>query len=154
MPTCGSPVGDGATRTRTGPDAAVSATGHDQVRQGADLPAGAIPPHRTWFPDRFNFYVVAFNTTKVQRSQIPSTYEGFADPKWKGRITVEATDAEWMATIVKTWGVEKGTAYFRKLAALRPDVRTGHILLANLVVAGEVPVALTAYNSSSARARR
>jgi iron(III) transport system substrate-binding protein len=114
----------------------------------ADLPAGAIPAHRTWFPDRFNFYVVAFNTMKVQRSQIPSTYEGFADPKWKGRITVEATDAEWMATIVKTWGVEKGTAYFRKLAALRPDVRTGHILLANLVVAGEVPVALTAYNSN------
>jgi iron(III) transport system substrate-binding protein len=114
----------------------------------SDLPSAAIPPHRTWFPDRFNFYVVAFNTTKVQRSQIPMTYEGFADPKWKGRITVEATDAEWMATIIKTWGVAPGTAYFRKLAALRPDVRTGHILLANLVVAGEVPVALTAYNSN------
>ena len=114
----------------------------------SDLPSAAIPPHRTWFPDRFNFYVVAFNTTKVQRSQIPMTYEGFTDPKWKGRITVEATDAEWMATIIKTWGVATGTAYFRKLAALRPDVRTGHILLANLVVAGEVPVALTAYNSN------
>src|SRR5690349_2361798 len=36
VPTCGSPVGDGATRTRTGP-AAVSATGHHPVRQRADL---------------------------------------------------------------------------------------------------------------------
>jgi iron(III) transport system substrate-binding protein len=114
----------------------------------ADLPPGAIPGHRTWFPDRFNFYVVGFNTTKVQRSQIPATFEGFLDPKWKGRIAIEATDAEWMATLVKTWGEAKGLDYFRKLAALRPDVRKGHILLANLIVAGEVPVGLTAYNSN------
>ena len=120
----------------------------------ADLPAGAIPAHRTWFPDRFNFYVVAFNTAKVQRAQIPATYEGFADPRWKGRIAVEATDAEWMATIVKTWGAARGTDYFRRLSALRPDVRRGHILLANLVVAGEVPVGLTAYNSNIVALKR
>src|SRR5690348_3936880 len=35
VPTCGSPVGDGATRTRTGRP--VSATGHHPVRQRADL---------------------------------------------------------------------------------------------------------------------
>lgn len=114
----------------------------------ADLPATAIPPHRSWFPDRFNFYVVAYNTTKVQRSEIPTTYEGFTDPRWKGRIAVEATDAEWMATIVKTWGATKGMDYFRRLAALRPEVRQGHVLLASLVAAGDVPVGLTAYNSN------
>jgi iron(III) transport system substrate-binding protein len=114
----------------------------------ADLPAAAIPRHRSWFPDRFNFYVVAYNTTKVQRSQIPATYEGFADPKWKGRIALEATDAEWMATLVKTLGTAKGMDYFRRLAALQPDVRRGHILLATLIAAGEVPVGLTAYNSN------
>ena len=114
----------------------------------ADLPAGAIPAHRTWFPDRLNFYVVGFNTNKVQRSEIPATYEGFLDPKWKGRIAIEATDAEWMATLIKTWGDAKGMDYFRKLSAIQPDVRRGHILLANLVVAGEVPVGLTIYNSN------
>ena len=114
----------------------------------ADLPATSIPAHRTWFPDRFNFYVVGFNTTKVRRAEIPATYEAFADPKWKGRIALEATDAEWMATIVKAWGEPKGLEYFRKLSALRPDVRRGHVLLANLVVAGDVPVGLTTYNSN------
>lgn len=114
----------------------------------ADLPTAAIPAHRSWFPDRFNFYVVAYNTGKVQRSEIPATYEGFADPKWKGRIAIEATDAEWMATLVKTWGSAKGMDYFRKLAALRPEVRQGHVLLAALVAAGEVPIGLTAYNSN------
>jgi iron(III) transport system substrate-binding protein len=114
----------------------------------ADLPAAAIPPHRTWYPDRMNFFVVAYNTQKVQRSEIPATYEGFLDPKWKGRIGIEATDAEWMATLIKTWGNDKGMDYFRKLSAMKPDVRKGHVLLAELIAAGEVPVGLTVYNSN------
>jgi iron(III) transport system substrate-binding protein len=114
----------------------------------ADLPAAAIPPHRTWMPDRMNYFVVGYNTQKVQRSELPATYEGFTDPKWKGRIGLEATDAEWMATLIKTWGHEKGMDFFRKLSAMRPDVRKGHVLLAELVAAGEVPVGLTMYNSN------
>jgi len=120
----------------------------------ADLPAAAIPTHRSWFPDRLNSYVVGFNTTKVRRSEIPATYDGFADPKWKGRIGVEATDVEWMATIIKTWGEGKGMDYFRRLSALRPDVREGHILLATLVAAGEIPVGLTMYDSNIVTLKR
>jgi iron(III) transport system substrate-binding protein len=114
----------------------------------ADLPADGIPPHRTWFPDRLNFFVVGYNTQKVQRADIPATYEGFLDPKWKGRIGIEATDSEWMAAIVKKWGDAKGMDFFRKLAAMKPDVRKGHVLLAQLVATGEVPVGLTMYNAN------
>jgi iron(III) transport system substrate-binding protein len=114
----------------------------------ADLPANAIPVHRSWFPDRLNFYVVGYNTNKVKRAEIPATYEGFADPKWKGRIGLEATDVEWMATLIKTWGDAKGMDYFRKLSALRPNVREGHVLFATLVAAGEIPIGLTLYNSN------
>lgn len=114
----------------------------------ADLPAAIIPRHRTWFPDRLNFYVVAFNTRRVQRSEIPSTYAGFADARWKGRIAVEATDAEWLATLVKNWPDGDGMGYFRRLAAVGLDVRKGHILLASLIAAGEVPVGLTTYSSN------
>ena len=120
----------------------------------ADLPAEAIPAHRTWFPDRLSFYVVAYNTTRVQRSEIPATYEGFADPRWKGRIAVEATDAEWMATLIKTGQAGSGMEFFRRLSALGPDVRRGHVLLANLVAAGEVPVGLTTYNSNVVSLKR
>jgi len=119
----------------------------------ADLPPAAVPSHRTWFPDRFNFYVVAYNTAKIQRAQIPKDYTGFADPKWKGRIAVEATDAVWMATLIKSGGAT-GLEYFRRLSALRPAVRQGHILLANLVVAGDIAVGLTAYHSNVVPLRR
>ena len=113
-----------------------------------DLPADGIPAHRSWFPDRLNFFVVGYNTQKVKRAEIPATYEGFLDPKWKGRIGIEATDSEWMAAIVKKWGEAKGMDYFRKLAAMQPDMRKGHVLLAQLVATGEVPVGLTMYNAN------
>jgi iron(III) transport system substrate-binding protein len=114
----------------------------------ADLPPNAIPAHRSWVPDRLNFFVVGYNTARIRRAEIPPTYEGFADPKWKGRIGLEATDTEWMATLIKAWGETKGMNYMRRLAALRPAVREGHVLLATLVAAGEVPVALTTYSSN------
>jgi len=115
----------------------------------ADLPPNAIPPHRQWLPDRMNFFVVAYNTQKVRRAELPDSYEGFADARWKGRIGIEATDAEWMATLIKAWGAEKGMAYFRRLAELKPDVRKGHVLLAELIAAGEVAVGLTVYNANA-----
>jgi iron(III) transport system substrate-binding protein len=120
----------------------------------ADLPASAIPAHRQWVPDRVNFFVVAFNTAKVKREEIPKSYSGFIDPKWKGRIGIEATDAEWMATLIKKWGEPTGMAYFRKLAEMKPDVRKGHILLAELIAAGEIPVGLTVYNSNAESLKR
>jgi len=120
----------------------------------ADLPASAVRPHRLWIPDRMNFLVVAYNTIKVRRDDLPQSYDGFLDPKWNGRIGIEATDAEWMATLIKQWGEERGVAYFRRLAAMRPDVRKGHVLLAELVGAGEIPVGLTIYNGNAESLKR
>lgn len=113
----------------------------------ADLPPQALSPSRPWVADRLNFFVVAFNTNKYKRADLPRHYEGFLDPKWKGQIGIEATDAEWMSTIVGKLGQERGMKLFERLAAMRPDVRKGHILLAEMVGANEVPVALTVYNS-------
>jgi len=120
----------------------------------ADLPPNAIPAHRQWIPDRVNFFVVAFNTAKVARDELPKSYKAFIDPKWKGRIGIEATDAEWMATLVKLWGEAAGMAYFRSLAEMKPDVRKGHVLLAELIAAGEIPVGLTVYNSNAESLKR
>jgi iron(III) transport system substrate-binding protein len=53
-----------------------------------------------------------------------------------------------MATLIKMWGADKGMDYFRRLSALKPDMRQGHVLLATLVAAGEVPVGLSMYSSN------
>ncbi len=108
----------------------------------------ALPAHRKWVSDRVNLFVVGYNTAKVKRNELPATYEGFADPKWKGKLGIEATDQEWLGAVIKYWGEERGMAFFRKLAAQKPDLRKGHILLAQLIAAGEIAVGLTAYSSN------
>jgi iron(III) transport system substrate-binding protein len=115
----------------------------------ADLPPGSVPKHGMWAADRLNFFVVAYNTNKVKAADLPRTYEGFLDPKWKGRITLEATDSEWMAGVVKTWGEPRGMAFMKKLAEMKPDLRKGHVLLAQLISSGEVEVGLTAYHANA-----
>ena len=115
----------------------------------ADLPAAIIPKHGQWVPDRLNFFVVAYNSKKLKPEDLPKTYEGFLDPKWKGRIAIEATDAEWMGGVVKHWGEARGMAFMRKLAEMKPDVRKGHVLLAQLIASGEVDVGLTAYHANA-----
>ena len=120
----------------------------------ADLPADSIPKHGLWVPDRLTFFVVAYNTNKVKAAELPKTYEGFLDPKWKGRIALEATDAEWMAGVVKTWGEARGMDFMRKLGATKPEMRKGHILLAQLISSGEIDVGLTAYHANAQSFKR
>ncbi|HEY4316789.1 MAG TPA: extracellular solute-binding protein [Herbaspirillum sp.] len=111
----------------------------------ADFPAAAVPAHHMWMPDRFNYLVTAYNTNKVKKEDLPKTYEGFKDPKWKGRVAIEAGDWDWMATVVQKMGQEKGTAFFKDFAATKPELRKGHPLMAQLIGSGEVQVGLTTF---------
>jgi iron(III) transport system substrate-binding protein len=120
----------------------------------ADLPSFAVPKSGMWVADRMTVYGVAFNTNAVKREELPATFEGFLEPKWKGKLGVEATDGEWMSAVVKAMGEQRGMEFMRKLAQQRPDVRKSHILLAELVSVGEVPVALTVYKSNADSIKR
>ena len=42
-------------------------------------------------------------------------------------------------------------AFFRKLADMKPQMRTGHTLMAELVASGEIPLAATIYNHNAER---
>lgn len=42
--------------------------------------------------DRFNAFVVDWNTEKVASSEIPDDIPDFADPKWDGRVALEIGD--------------------------------------------------------------
>jgi iron(III) transport system substrate-binding protein len=120
----------------------------------ADLLASAMPAHRGWMPDRLSYLGVAYNTRLVRRAELPPTYEGFLDPKWKGRVGLEAGDVVWLAGIVRQWGEPRGMEFFNALAQMRPDVRSGHTLLTQLVISGEIPVGLTVYSSSVEAGKR
>src|SRR5437016_11370975 len=110
-----------------------------------DVPAEILPAHRGYVPSRLTLYVLAYNTQRVAPADVPRTYEDLLQPRWAGRFAVEADDVAWFAAVVKAMGEANGLAYFRKLAAMRPSVRSGHTLMAELVAAGEIDVALDAH---------
>ena len=113
----------------------------------ADLIPGAIPPHREWLSMRLNIWVAAYNTKMVKKEELPKTYEDLAHPRWKGRLGIEGGDANWFSGVVKQMGEDRGLKVFRDIVAANGiSVRAGHTLLTNLVVAGEIPMALTVYN--------
>jgi len=115
----------------------------------AELPPWAIPAHRRWLSDRANLWVTGYNTDRLKRDELPTALERFAEPQWKGRLALEATDSDWMYGVIEFMGEERGVDFFRNLAALKPEMRKGHILVAQLVAAGEMPVCLTIYSGNA-----
>jgi iron(III) transport system substrate-binding protein len=120
----------------------------------ANLIPQAVAPHREWAGPRVYVFVQAYNTTKVKREELPRTYADLLQPRWKGRIAIEGKEQEWFFTLVRAMGEAQGLKFFRELAANGLSVRMGNALLTNLVVAGEVPFALTLYSYLPEQARR
>ena len=103
--------------------------------------------HQSWVGTRLLVFVLAYNTKLVRKTELPSSYDGFADPKWKGRLGIEADDSDWFATLSTLLGETDAQTLFRNIVATNGiSVRKGHTLLTQLVASGEVPLALTVYN--------
>lgn len=115
-----------------------------------DLPPAAFPKHRHYVADRFNFFTIGYNTHLVKPEEVPNSYQDLLHPRFVGKLGLEAGDVDWFAAMVKSMGEDKGLAFFRKLAESRPQMRTGHTLLGELVSAGEVPMAVI-YNHNIER---
>jgi iron(III) transport system substrate-binding protein len=112
-----------------------------------DLMPQAIPSHKEWVGTTLNVYVQAYNTEKIKKEDLPKTYQDLLDPKWKGRLGIEAEDQAWFATLMQVLGPDKGRKLFTDIVASNGvSVRKGHSLLANLVASGEVPLGLTIYH--------
>jgi iron(III) transport system substrate-binding protein len=113
----------------------------------ASLVAEAKFAHQSWVGTRLLIFAIAYNTNLVRKSDLPASYEGFADAKWKGKLAIEAEDSDWFATVSGLLGEAKAQSLFRSIVAANGvSMRKGHTLLTNLVASGEVPLALTVYN--------
>jgi iron(III) transport system substrate-binding protein len=121
----------------------------------AALIDAALPAHREWVGSRLNVFVQAYNTRLVSRDELPKSYADLRDPRWKGRLGIEAGDDDWFAGLVSALGEAEGLRLFREVVATNGiSVRRGHTLLTNLVAAGEVPLALTVYNFTAEQLKR
>jgi iron(III) transport system substrate-binding protein len=113
----------------------------------AEIVPAAVRPHGEWVGDRLNVISAGYNTNLIKPHDVPKSYEDLLDPKWKGKLAVEADDAVWFGALVTEMGEEKAVKYFRELVRRNGlSLRKGHTLIANLIVSEEVPFALTVYD--------
>jgi iron(III) transport system substrate-binding protein len=103
-------------------------------------------PHREWVATRVNIFAAVYNSKLISKEDAPVSYEALKDPKWKGKLGIEADDFDWFGSLAHIMGEQKVLTLFRDIKATNGfSLRKGHTLLTNLVAAGEVPLGLTVY---------
>jgi iron(III) transport system substrate-binding protein len=121
----------------------------------ADLIPQAFRPHGEWVASRLNIFSAAYNTNEVKTAEAPKRYEDLKNPRWKGRLAIEANDVDWFGTIVDKMGRDKAIPLFKDIVKTNGiSLRKGHTQLTNMVVAGDVPLALTVYSYKPEQLKR
>jgi iron(III) transport system substrate-binding protein len=113
----------------------------------ADIFQAAKQPHGEWVGDRLNIISQAYNPNLVKKADLPKSYEDLLNPRWKGKLGIEADDSVWFGTLASEMGEAKAVRLFREIARTNGlSVRKGHTLIANLIISGEIPFGITVYH--------
>lgn len=85
--------------------------------------------------------VVAFNTNVYKAGDLPENWEGFTEPKWKGKFELDSKP-KVLYQLVPAWGLDKVVQFTGQLKANKPQLRRGQNETMQLVAAGEIDVAI------------
>ncbi|MEE8438108.1 MAG: extracellular solute-binding protein [Micropepsaceae bacterium] len=119
-----------------------------------ELMEGSVSEGRAWIYSRLIVFVGAYNTARVSLADAPQSFEDLLDPKWNGRLTVEANDFGWIKGMANALGEDEATSLLRNIVdANGVGVRDGHGLITNMLASGEVEFTFTQYYEQAANAR-
>lgn len=119
-----------------------------QAPEAAAFPASLKEAQGLWTSTRQNTDVIGYNTDLVPKGQEPKSYDDLTDPKWKGKILIEAEDYEMYAALIhgKFGGdVARATDWLKKIMANQPELHKGHTETTELLAAGQGAIFLGAY---------
>jgi iron(III) transport system substrate-binding protein len=103
-----------------------------------------------WTESRTNTFVVSWNTELVAPAERPRAWEDLADPRWRGKLAIEAGDADWYMALRRYWTEEEGKSQEEadrlfEAIARNSIVFSGHSLVDELLAAGEFHVVVANY---------
>lgn len=113
-----------------------------------------LSPQRDFYPpsgkDKDGYFSVAslitmvlgYNSNMVKRAEVPKTYDDLLHPRWKGQMFLDNEAFDWFAVLLKHFGREKGMQFMRALAKQDVTLVRGRTAQAQLLVAGEKPIAI------------
>ena len=99
-------------------------------------------PQGHWNAVYINYYVPGYNTRQVSEKDAPKRWEDFLDARWKDKISIDQEEYPWYVTLLAAWGEEKTNKYMKALVRQNIQWRKGHALIAQLMGAGEFPLAI------------
>jgi iron(III) transport system substrate-binding protein len=105
-------------------------------------PASFRDPQDYWTSLYDLRYVLGFNTALVKTAEAPRDWTDLLDSKWRGKFGLEKEEYEWYAGLLEHWGESKTRNFMKALSRQDINWRKGHSLLAQLMAAGEFPLAL------------
>lgn len=111
-----------------------------------------------WTGTRFNVFVIGWNTKLVKKGEEPKSFEELADPKWKGKVSMELGDVDWF-TAMYDYYLSKGKSeaevkdLFTRVAANSKVVK-GHTVQGELLSAGQYAVTVSSYSHTIDKAAR
>ena len=102
----------------------------------------------------YAFRVFAFNPRKLNRKDVPKSWDELLLPKWKGEILFDESSLEEVMSLLAAWGKDKTVGYLTKLGRQNLLIRVGRDTTTQMMMAGEAPLAVTtyAYNNESLKA--
>ena len=97
-----------------------------------------------WLADRLNIMLPAWNTKLIKPGQEPRSWEDLADPRFKGKLTMELSDSDWYENVTKSW-LRHGKTQAQvddlwKRIVANANVAKGHTVMADLLGAGQTAV--------------
>jgi iron(III) transport system substrate-binding protein len=104
-----------------------------------------------WVTDRINAQTPSLNTNLVKPEDYPKAWDDLTKPTWKGRIAVEQGNVLLFTATKTEWGADKAVAFWKGIAANQPSIRSGNTESAQLLAAGEFPLAVNIYTGEPNR---
>jgi iron(III) transport system substrate-binding protein len=119
----------------------------------AAYPADALDAKGFFAPVRESYVGLGFNTNLLKREDVPKKFEDLLEPRWKSKMAIagSSTGIRFVGNVLLTGGDD----LLKQLGA--QDIRVQKIsgrALADLVIAGEVPLSPTIFDAHVAASRQ
>jgi iron(III) transport system substrate-binding protein len=126
---------------------------HPYVNDELTTEIPGYDPETNVVPTRLSVYTQGWNTDLISEEEIPATLDGFTDPKFDGKLSMDPRDWIWYTglmdyyTEVEGWSEDEVDEMIETLASYS-TYNEGHTVQAGLLLAGEFPVSLSVYTQS------
>lgn len=111
-----------------------------------DLDPTLVDKSEPWSTDFELTYIVAYNTKKVpDPSVLPTTFEGFTDPRWKGNFAMDLDPTEFVTGLIRNMGLSKATDLLKAYRANGVRLVQGSSTRTEQLSDGQFAVQLDAY---------